>query len=828
MKRKIISAVLVVCMLLTCLVAADYTANAVSTAMSAAGVPDTYSDVTDNPYGLTDDLDNATILQAWNWSYANMTKELDKVAEQGFTVIQISPPNEIKEATLNHKVTGESNNGWWMFYQPAGFQLNESKDNALGTKAELVNMVKEAHKRGIRVIADSVINHMGTAPNEDNINSSDPMLHVTPKAQQFEPEIYNNKLFHSPWFNMTYGYEWSGPQDKCTNDLTRGCTSRLPDLKTEDPRVQNAIYEYLQEMVDAGIDGFRFDAAKHIETPNDLPAYRSDFWVNTVNKVKSYAKSTYGKELLSYGEILNTCGYGRSYQHYFPFMKVTDSTIYRQVQGAVESGSAASAIPQNMQNGTKAQTVLWNESHDTYMDGESKNFSKAKRNKTWAAIAARDGITSMYLARPANLTQNIGVASETDWTSPEVAAVNKFNNVYAGQSEYLANANSVAIIGRGNKTQGGGAVLVNCSGTTKNASGLAVATMADGTYTDRVSGGSFVVSGGKITSGSIGGTGIAVLYDEPGPAVSATASGTYTTPTLSIKVNASNVSYATYSYNGSTPVRYTNSQTVTIGSASDRAGATYKVELKGYDDANKEVCSATYTYTKVDQEAEYTVTFKTNNVWTGTPNIYMWNSSSMVNGGAWPGTPMSGSGGVYTATVSNQYDRIIFNSGSNQTLDLTITGSMEYSLKSSKVPNGDGTQCNEVDAQPVGATVPTYYPGVQDTPTEATTASTSSEPPTTPQTDPPIPTEQPSSSSQIPQTDPPTSAPTQPTVPSKYEKGNVNRDNAVDITDVTFIQKYLVKLIPFDSEQKALADYNGDGKVTIKDATAIQYAIVGK
>ena len=86
---------------------------------------------------------------------------------------------------------------------------------------------------------------------------------------------------------MTYKYEWDGPEDTCTNDLTRGCTSRLPDLKTEDARVQSAIYDYLKEMVDCGIDGFRFDAAKHIETPNDLAKYRSDFWKNTVTKVKT-------------------------------------------------------------------------------------------------------------------------------------------------------------------------------------------------------------------------------------------------------------------------------------------------------------------------------------------------------------------------------------------------------------------------------------------------------------------------------------------------------------------------------------------------------------
>ncbi|MEE3428078.1 MAG: alpha-amylase family glycosyl hydrolase [Ruminococcus sp.] len=515
MKKRILSVVLAVCIISTCFIVAQYSAIATTTdkQTSAALVN-----------GITDSNDNATILQCWNWSYENLEKEIPKIASQGFSVVQISPPNEIKEATTGHKVTGETTNGWWMFYQPAGFQINESTDNALGTKAQLKKMVETAHSYGVRVIADSVINHMGTANDEETNaskkNSTDPMVHLTPKAAEFEPVIVNNKLFHSPWFNMTYQYEWNGPEGTCTNDLTRGCTSRLPDLKTEDQRVQDAIYEYLRELVDAGIDGFRFDAAKHIETPSDSANYKSDFWTDTVTKVKNYAKNTYKKDILSYGEILNTCGFGRKYSFYFPFMKVTDSTIYRQVQKAVIQSNPGQAVPQNMANGTKAQTVLWNESHDTYMDGESKNYSKAQRNKTWAAIAARDGITSMYLARPASLTQNLGVASETDWTAKEVMAVNKFNNFFDGQGEYLANSGTVAVIGRGSSTtKGGGAVLVNCANSTatKSAANIPVATMSNGTYKDAVTGTNFVVSGGKITSGTIGNTGVAVLYNEPEP-----------------------------------------------------------------------------------------------------------------------------------------------------------------------------------------------------------------------------------------------------------------------------------------------------------------------
>lgn len=523
MKKRIISVVVAVSIILTCFIAVQYSVTAASTEKqtSAAQVN-----------GITDSNDNATILQCWNWSYANLKKEIPKVAAQGFSVVQISPPNEIKEGTKGHTVVegNDDKNGWWMFYQPAGFQINESTDNALGTKTELIEMVEEAHKYGVRVIADSVINHMGTCNNESSITSQNPMDHLTPKAATFEPEIVNGKLFHTPWKQMQY---LENPNEHSrydsTYDLTRNCTSRLPDLKTESPVVQGAIYDYLKELVDAGIDGFRFDAAKHIETPTDIDSLKSSFWTNTLTKVKTYAKNTYKKDLLAYGEILNTCGVGRPWTSYCSLMKVTDSSLFWQLSDAINNRNAA--IPQNIQmsGATKAQAVLWDESHDTYMDANTSGFSVEKRNKLWAITAGRDGITSLYFARPSTtVTSNkatlknglksikMGDAKETDWaTSKAVAGINKLNNIYAGKGEYISNSYGVTVIERGTNESNGGVLLVNMQGTTKSVSSIELKKkkVPDGKYKDAVSGGSFTVSSGKV-SGSIGNTGIAVIYPE--------------------------------------------------------------------------------------------------------------------------------------------------------------------------------------------------------------------------------------------------------------------------------------------------------------------------
>ena len=58
-----------------------------------------------------------------------------------------------------------------------------------------------------------------------------------------------------------------------------------------------------------------------------------------------------------------------------------------------------------------------------------------------------------------------------------------------------------------------------------------------------------------------------------------------------------------------------------------------------------------------------------------------------------------------------------------------------------------------------------------------------------------------------------------------FEIGDVNRDGKLNIKDATAIQKYIAKMIAFDEEQEILADYNKDEKINVKDATTIQKKI---
>ena len=135
--------------------------------------------------------------------------------------------------------------------------------------------------------------------------------------------------------------------------------------------------------------------------------------------------------------------------------------------------------------------------------------------RAYASFACRNGATALYLARP-NTTgfNNIKVGKgSTAFTGKAVAEVNKFRNAMVGRPDWCeAESNTFTVT----RKDGGAVVVCKTSGSVsaKNGDGYCPA----GTYTDRVSGNKFTVTSSTI-SGTVGSTGIAVLYSDgtPGP-----------------------------------------------------------------------------------------------------------------------------------------------------------------------------------------------------------------------------------------------------------------------------------------------------------------------
>lgn len=60
-----------------------------------------------------------------------------------------------------------------------------------------------------------------------------------------------------------------------------------------------------------------------------------------------------------------------------------------------------------------------------------------------------------------------------------------------------------------------------------------------------------------------------------------------------------------------------------------------------------------------------------------------------------------------------------------------------------------------------------------------------------------------------------------------FEIGDVNMDGKINIKDATAIQKHVAKIIELDDLQLLLADYDGNGKANVRDTTAIQKFLAG-
>ena len=545
------------------------------------------------PQAAPVEIQDGVTLHCWNWSFNEIVANLDTIAALGYTTIQTSPIQAAKQATAEHP-----SNDWWVFYQPAAFVIDNSGNSALGTKAEFEAMCKAAHDKGLKVIVDVVANHMGNATSND---LSDAII---------EDLRNDTNCWHD------YSKNTSNYNDRY--DVTQHCMAGLPDLNTANKKVQSYVLSFLKECIDAGADGFRFDGAKHIETPDDTNC-SSDFWPTVIDGATKYFTDKRGGELYCYGEVLDAPGGNLSVSAYTKYMNVTDnswgSAVLKNVIGNKNSGAYSASFNKSA---SANQLVIWAESHDDYAadSGHTRDISVQNVNKAWALVAARAEAMGLYLARPANMSQYLGAASITGWSYPEVAAVNKFHTAFAGQSEYVAKESGIAYVERGTA----GVVLVNCQGNEADVN-VTANKIADGTYTDAISGNTFTVSGGKI-SGKIGSTGIAVVYD------------------------AQACAHETHNTDG-----FCTACSAQIGHS--------------FNDKGECACG--------EKETVYrTVYFCNTNNWK-TVNFYSWYTPTDIFSDAWPGSAMTHvKDDIYSCQVPVDIPNIIFNNGNTQTDDLVL------------------------------------------------------------------------------------------------------------------------------------------------------------
>lgn len=193
------------------------------------------------------DTPRTVMVHLFEWRWPDIALECENfLGPQGFAAVQVSPPQE-------HIVGGD--NPWWIRYQPVSYQL-ESRS---GTRAEFADMVARCGAVGVDVYVDAVINHM-TGSDSGVGSGGSSYTHYN------YPGLYSENDFHycgRPNDDISnYGDRWEVQTCELSN---------LADLATDTPYVQERIADYLNDLVSLGVDGFRLDASKHMNT-DDIAA----------------------------------------------------------------------------------------------------------------------------------------------------------------------------------------------------------------------------------------------------------------------------------------------------------------------------------------------------------------------------------------------------------------------------------------------------------------------------------------------------------------------------------------------------------------------------
>ncbi len=438
-------------------------------------------------------VQGGAILHCFDWSFDEIREALPDIKAAGYAAVQTSPVQPPKDYNASWNDTGGN---WWKLYQPLDFCVVGENGSWLGSKADLVALCDAAQAQGIYVIVDVVANHTANITGggytvNGTYNVSDQV------AERLQDPDGSKGLYHT---------SENGTNDDSRYTMTQYHLS-MPDLNTGNRVVQDMVLDFLKECVDCGVDGFRFDAAKHIELPGDSGC-GSDFWPYILSGVREYAGAN---NLYIYGESLSGSGSDAWVNEFITYMGLTDSQAGNTARGAVVDQNAGLLSVSDYTRGNSPKDyVIWAESHDTYEDGGSTGVSSAKIVKTWGIVGARADSTALFLARP---NERMGVASsDTSWKSPAVAAINAFKNHYDGKGEWLSYDQDAKItwIERGTSGGDAGVSIVKLDGA--GWVDLEAHLMSDGVYKDSVTGNTFGVQNGRIF-GNVGPTGVAVVYE---------------------------------------------------------------------------------------------------------------------------------------------------------------------------------------------------------------------------------------------------------------------------------------------------------------------------
>ncbi|MFO7816045.1 MAG: alpha-amylase [Halanaerobiales bacterium] len=242
-------------------------------------------------------MENEILLQAFYWEMCTGTyktnfseecnlwnllrKKAEKLEKIGFTSIWIPP------ATKGGAGASDVGYGVYDLWDLGEFEQKGTKRTKYGTKEELLNALKSLHQNNIKVYFDAVLNHRFGADETEVVKLADgseaevwTKFNFPGRGEKYSSYELTWRCFDGVDWNersqeigkyLFEGKDWDWSYGE---DLLMGA-----DLDYNDTKVKEDVIKWGKWIIkDLGFDGFRLDAAKHID--NGFISY----FINEVNK----------------------------------------------------------------------------------------------------------------------------------------------------------------------------------------------------------------------------------------------------------------------------------------------------------------------------------------------------------------------------------------------------------------------------------------------------------------------------------------------------------------------------------------------------------------
>ncbi len=285
---------------------------------------------------------NDVIANLFMWPWTSVATECTNVlGPAGYGAVQVSPPED------SISVSGHP---WWDIYQPAAYDLG----SRMGNRQQFAAMVSACHTAGVKVYADAVVNHMTGANQTSTVSYGRATFtnNYSYPSAGYAPADFHNYPTDCPESDDQI-HDWNSQTDVQECQLLG-----LSDLRTESDHVRSTIAGYLNDLIGLGVDGFRVDAAKHINQ-NDMAAIKAKL----TNQSVYFAQEVFPGS--TNPNLQPAAFFGNGGVLEFNYAYALKSAFNGSIAGLQSLGSGLDP---------SAKSTVFVENHDTERDGSTLNY----------------------------------------------------------------------------------------------------------------------------------------------------------------------------------------------------------------------------------------------------------------------------------------------------------------------------------------------------------------------------------------------------------------------------------------------------------------------